>query len=208
MNQIVYVLCRLVIGTMNRTRYLFIAVASVGALLIAGVLSAISASAQSSISSSSLVNNNMVTNNNNTNNNIAMPMSNDTTRVMPTTQWISLKGITLKPGEFLDLADTTPVLTTKGHVAAYLPCDVNGNTTISFVQGRVDVGVNTLKPLDAEYLKQLSNPGQDCMYHFDIGTPNGVTDFAIINNGTEAITFGDRNTITMTFAEALQNLEG
>lgn len=164
-------------------------------------------------------NNNIGTNSNNTNDSMTMSMANNTdssgnsnnmtkTRVMLNTQWISLKGITLKPGEFLDLADTTPVLTTKGHVAAYLPCDVNGNTTISFVQGRVDVGVNTLKPLDAEYLKQLSNPGQDCMYHFDIGTPNGVTDFAIINNGTEAITFGDRNTIPMTFAEALQNLEG
>ncbi len=194
---------------MNRTKYLFIAATSLGALLSVGVLSTISVNAQSSMSSMGN-NNNMGTNSNNMNNSMTTSGSNNmtTTRVMPTTQWISLKGITLKPEEFLDLADTSPVLTTKGHVATYLPCDANGNTTISFVQGKVDVGVNTLKPVDAEYLKQMSTPGKDCIYHFDIGTPEGVTDFAIINNGTKAITFGDRNTITMTFAEALQNLEG
>lgn len=129
-----------------------------------------------------------------------------TTRDMPSIQWHSLKGITLGPGEFLDLADTTPFLTTKGHVAMYTPCDSAGHPKVAFLQGIVDVGVNTLAPVDPEYLSQLSTPGQNCLYHFDIGTPDGVTDFAIINDGHSSVTFEDRNTITFSFAEGLKKL--
>jgi len=128
------------------------------------------------------------------------------TRDIPSTQWHSLKGITLNPGEFLDLADTTPFLTTKGHVATYLPCDSTGKTPITFLQGVVDVGVNTLAPVDPEYLPQLSTPGSNCLYHFDIGAKNGVTDFAIINSGDSPVTFGDRSTITFSIAEGLKKL--
>ena len=123
---------------------------------------------------------------------------------MPNEQWFHLDGITLKSGEFLDLVDTTPFLTTKGHVAAYLPCDKNGNTPITYLQGRVDVGVNTLAPVTKEYLPQLSTPGKNCLYHFDIGTPDGVTDFAIINSGKQPVHFGDRNTLTFSSTEGFE----
>jgi hypothetical protein len=130
----------------------------------------------------------------------------ETTRETPTELWFSFKGITLQPGEFLDMVDTTPFMTTKGHVAMYVPCDTQGRPQIQFLQGIVDVGVNTLAPVDPEYLSQLSTPGQNCLYHFDIGTPDGVTDFAIINNSTHAITFGDRNTSTFSIVEGLKQL--
>lgn len=127
---------------------------------------------------------------------------------IPTEEWFSFKGITLQPGEFLDMVDTTPFLTTKGHVAMYVPCDTSGNPKISFLQGIVDVGVNTLAPVDPEYLPQLSTPGQNCLYHFDIGTPQGVTDFAMVNTSHDPITFGDRNTSTFSIAEGLKKLSG
>ncbi|HYL66267.1 MAG TPA: hypothetical protein VEU72_03860 [Nitrosopumilaceae archaeon] len=120
---------------------------------------------------------------------------------MPNEQWFSLNGITLKSGEFLDLVDTTPFMTTKGHVAAYLPCDKQGNTPITYLQGVVDVGVNTLTPVDKEYLPQLSTPGKNCLYHFDIGTSEGATDFAIINSGKQPVHFEDRNTLTFSSTE-------
>jgi len=66
------------------------------------------------------------------------------TRDIPDEQWFSFKGITLQSGEFLDMVDTTPFLTTKGHVAMYIPCDTQGRPQIQFLQGIVDVGVNTL----------------------------------------------------------------
>ena len=128
------------------------------------------------------------------------------TRDIPDLQWFHLKGIILQQGEFLDLVDTTPFLTTNGHVATYLPCDAQGVTQVKFLQGIVDVGVNTLTPVDPEYLPQLSTPGQNCLYHFDIGTSNGVTDFAIINAGSGPVTFGDRNTITFSIVEGLKQL--
>lgn len=128
------------------------------------------------------------------------------TRDIPTEEWFSFKGITLQPGEFLDMVNTTPFMTTKGHVAMYVPCDVQGRPQIQFLQGIVDVGVNTLAPVDPEYLSQLSTPGQNCLYHFDIGTPDGVTDFAIVNNSTHAITFGDRNTSTFSIVQGLKQL--
>jgi hypothetical protein len=130
------------------------------------------------------------------------------TNTIPTEEWFSFKGITLQPGEFLDMVDTTPFMTTKGHVAMYVPCDSQGRPQIQFLQGIVDVGVNTLAPVDPEYLSQLSTPGQNCLYHFDIGTKAGVTDFAIINNSTHALTFGDRNTSTFSIAEGLAKLSG
>lgn len=130
------------------------------------------------------------------------------TRDIPEEQWFSFKGITLQPGQFLDMVDTTPFLTTRGHVAMYVPCDSSGTPKITFLQGIVDVGVNTLTPVDPEYLPQLSTPGQNCLYHFDIGTADGVTDFAIINNGHDPVTFGDRNTSTFSIAEGLKQLSG
>ncbi|HMK32948.1 MAG TPA: hypothetical protein VK431_04920, partial [Nitrosopumilaceae archaeon] len=83
---------------------------------------------------------------------------------MPSEQWFKLNGIKLKSGEFLDLVDTTPFLTTRGHVAMYLPCDKNGKTPISFLQGIVGVEgeeeTKTLVPVEPEYLPQLSTPGK------------------------------------------------
>ena len=136
---------------------------------------------------------------------------------MPAEEWFHLSGVTLKTGEFLDLVDTTPFLTTKGHVAMYLPCDKNGNTPIGFLQGVVgtpDELNKDLLPVTPEYLPQLSTPGQNCLYHFDIGTrdtqsgtDSGFTDYTIINNAKQPIHFGDRNTITFSIAEGF-NGEG
>ncbi|HEU5487752.1 MAG TPA: hypothetical protein VFV16_02910 [Candidatus Nitrosotalea sp.] len=139
---------------------------------------------------------------------VGKPSYKAVTTDIPTEEWFSFKGITLQPGEFLDMVDTTSFLTTKGHVAMYVPCDASGHPKISFLQGIVDVGVNTLTPVDPEYLSQLSTPGQNCLYHFDIGTPQGVTDFAIVNTSHDPITFGDRNTSTFSVAEGLKKLSG
>jgi hypothetical protein len=116
-------------------------------------------------------------------------------------QWYSLKGITLNHGEFLDLVDTTPMLTIGGHVAMYIPCDDSGKPLVQFLQGSVDVGKNTLAPVAPEYIEGLSSPGNSCLYHFDIGTPEGVTDFAIVNDDSTSIDFGERHTITFSIEE-------
>jgi hypothetical protein len=136
-------------------------------------------------------------------------------KALPETQWFSLNGITLADGEFLDLVDTTPALVRDGHVALFVPCDTEGGTpptsgtsTIDLLQGRVGVAINTLAPVDLEFIPSLSDAGDvntdfdnNCLYHVDIGTPAGVTDFAIINTSGGPITFTDRHTIAFTIAE-------
>ena len=125
---------------------------------------------------------------------------------LPTEDWFHLTGVTLKPSQFLDLADTSPFFTTKGHSATVLPCDSSGQPLVRFYAGIIDGGINTLESPTPQYLQQLSSP-QDglCVYHFDIGptsnNPDGVTDFAIINISHRPITFTDTNTVTLSVAE-------
>ena len=134
------------------------------------------------------------------------------TASIPTEEWFHFNGITLQPGQFLDMVDTTPFLTTKGHVAMVLPCDSAGTPQVRLFEGIIDAGVATLEQPNIEYLQQLSSPGSSvgiydgtCVYHFDIGTttnnPAGVTDFAIVNTSGKMVTFGERNTSTFSIAE-------
>jgi len=129
---------------------------------------------------------------------------------LPTIEWHHIHGVTLGPGQFLDLADTTPFITTKGHSATVLPCDNSGQPLVRLFAGIIDAGINTLESPNVEYLQQLSSP-QDglCVYHFDVGTtinnPHGVTDFAIINTRNNVIELTDRNTITLSITEGYKN---
>ena len=132
---------------------------------------------------------------------------------LPTIEWHHLAGVTLKPGQFLDLADTTPFFTTKGHSATVIPCDKSAKPLVRLFAGIIDAGVNTLESPDVEYLQQLSSPQEGlCVYHFDVGTttnnPDGVTDFAIINTSDKTITFTDRNPATLSVTNGYLNAGG
>ena len=135
---------------------------------------------------------------------------------LPTEEWFHFSGITLTNGQFLDMVDTTPFITLKGHVAMVLPCDSAGTPQVSLVQGIIDVGMATLEAPDMEYLQQLSSPGSGvgtydgtCVYHFDIGNtdnnPDGVTDFALLNTSGQTVHFTDRNTSTFSITEGYEN---
>ncbi len=129
---------------------------------------------------------------------------------LPTEEWFKLGGLTLQPGQYLDLADTTPFMTTMGHMATILPCDDLGEPRVRVYEGILDAGVNTLEPADVEYLQHISNPGNGiCAYHFDIGTtdnnPDGVSDFVMMNDGPNSVTFTDRNTSTFSVVEGYLN---
>jgi hypothetical protein len=130
---------------------------------------------------------------------------------LPTEEWFHLNGVTLTPGQFLDVADTTQFFTTKGHMATVLPCDSSGQPLAQVFEGIIDAGVNTLEPIAPEFLQQLSSPGSPglCVYHFDTGVttnnPDGVTDFAILNVSNQPITFTDRNTSTFSVTQGYLN---
>lgn len=133
---------------------------------------------------------------------------------MPAEEWFPLAGHTLASGQFLDLVDTTPFITTMGHMAAVIPCDSSGDPQVVVVQGIVDAGVATLEPVTPEYLQHLSDPADGtCVYHFNIGghdatNPDGVTDLALINTGKSTVTFGPRDTLTFSAATGYMNTAG
>jgi hypothetical protein len=129
---------------------------------------------------------------------------------LPTEGWFKLGGLTLQPGQYLDLADTTPFMTTKGHMATILPCDDMGQPRVRVYEGILDGGVNTLEPADIQYLQHISDPGNGiCAYHFDIGNttnnPDGASDFVMMNDGKSSVTFTDRNTSTFSVLEGYLN---
>jgi len=129
---------------------------------------------------------------------------------LPTEEWFHLNGVTIQPGQFLDVADTTQFFTTKGHIATVIPCDSSGQPLVQVYEGIIDAGVNTLEPIAPEYLQQLSSPADGlCVYHFDTGAttnnPDGVTDFAILNVSNQPITFTERNTSTFSVTEGYLN---
>jgi hypothetical protein len=129
---------------------------------------------------------------------------------LPIEEWFHFNGVSLAPGQFLDMVDTTPFFTTKGHVAMVIPCNSHGDPQVKLFEGIVDGGLNTLEPITPQYLQHLSDPTNGiCVYHFDIGAttnnPDGVTDFAVVNISNQQINFGERNTSTFSLAEGFLN---
>jgi hypothetical protein len=141
---------------------------------------------------------------------IGYVITQDGPATLPTEEWFSFAGKTLQPGEFLDMVDTTPFFTEKGHVAMVIPCNQNGDPQVKLFEGILDGGLNTLESISPQYLQHISSPQSGlCVYHFDIGktanNPDGVTDFAVVNISNNPITFGDRNTSTFSLAEGYLN---
>lgn len=132
---------------------------------------------------------------------------------IPTEEWFHLGGVQLAPGQFLDVADTTPWMTTKGHMATVLPCEADGTPKVRLYEGIIDGGVFTMEAAPVQYLQQLSDTTNGmCVYHFDVGAdgpgginPDGVTDFAFVNVSNQNVFFTDRNTSTFSIAEGVLN---
>jgi hypothetical protein len=71
---------------------------------------------------------------------------------IPNSVTITLEGLTLKAGQYIELADTTPVLVTAAHVVINVPCD-NGNNNDPESNIAVVAGVAPdLEPFELEYI--------------------------------------------------------
>ena len=100
---------------------------------------------------------------------------------------ILLSGQTIPSGDYIHLYDSSPFYIANGHVAAKIPCDDDSNSTLSILTG---VAPNLI-PAELELLQNLSSPGEQCLYHVDLGgnTSMPVTDVAIMNNGDDDVEF-------------------
>jgi hypothetical protein len=135
--------------------------------------------------------------------NVAMADGNNDAQI-PSTVSIPLEGLTLKAGQYLELADTTPVLVTDSHVTINVPCDNGNNNNDPESDIAVVVGVAPdLAPVELEYISELSDPEDNCLYHADVpeNEDDEVTDIVILNPGDETVKFGSGNYATVSITE-------
>ena len=123
---------------------------------------------------------------------------------IPSSVTIPLEGLTLKAGQFIELTDTTPVLVTAAHATINVPCDNGNNNNDPESHIAVVAGVaQDLETFELEYIAELSDPEDNCLYHADIpeNEDDEVTDIAIINPGDETVKFGSGNFATISITE-------
>jgi hypothetical protein len=135
--------------------------------------------------------------------NLAMADGNNDNQI-PSTVSIPLEGLTLKAGQYLELADTTPLLVTESHVTINVPCDNGNNNNDPESDIAVVVGVAPdLAPVELEYISELSDPEDNCLYHADVpeNEDDEVTDIVILNPGDETVKFGSGNYATVSITE-------
>ena len=135
-----------------------------------------------------------------------------------TTSTVLLENLSLAPGDFIVLADSTPVPIESAHVSMNVPCQLattaaegsNNNITASTTnanQGpstdiKIMAGVAPdLEPAIPEYIAGLSRPENGkCTYHVQIPQVAGepVTDIAIVNTGNQTVNFTSGNFATIS----------
>jgi hypothetical protein len=121
--------------------------------------------------------------------------ANNTSTIARDSQTILLEGESLPGNDFIHLYDSTPYQINNGHVAAKIPCGEDNQTSVNVLLGQAP----NLAPAELEYIEQLSDPGNLCLYHADILSTesNPVTDIAIQNNATESIDFPATSTVVL-----------
>ncbi len=136
-----------------------------------------------------------------------------------TTSTIPLENLSLAPGDFIILADSTPVPIESAHVSMNVPCQVaataaegNNNITTSTTAANATQGPSTdikimagvapdLEPAIPEYIAGLSRPENGkCTYHVQLPqvVDQQVTGIAIVNTGNQTLNFTSGNFATIS----------
>jgi hypothetical protein len=131
-----------------------------------------------------------------------------------TTSTVPLENLSLAPGDFIILADSTPVPIESAHVSMNVPCQAaapEGNTMTSSATNttlgpssdiKIMAGVAPdLEPVIPEYIAGLSRPeNSKCTYHVQLPqvVDQEVTDIAIVNNGNQIVNFSSGNFATIS----------
>ena len=131
-----------------------------------------------------------------------------------TTSTVPLENLSLAPGDFIILADSTPVPIESAHVSMNVPCQVEAaeennittSTTNSSIGPPTDIKIMAgvapdLEPAVPEYIAGLSRPENGkCTYHVQIPevANEPVTDIAIVNTGNQIVNFTSGNFATIS----------
>ncbi len=129
------------------------------------------------------------------------------TTVTRDTITLLLEGKSIPGKGFLHLYDSTPYLIMNGHIALHVPCDSNSKPIVNTLIGSAP----DVKPVEQELIKELSQPGNMCLYHVDVGSDMAKkiiqTDIAIQNPSNQTITFPPRSGITIGVNEIMPGTE-
>jgi hypothetical protein len=134
---------------------------------------------------------------------------------LQTTSTVPLENLSLAPGDFIILADSTPVPIESAHVSMNVPCQITaagGNnittsaTTNSTQEPSSDIKIMAgvapdLEPAIPEYIAELSRPEiGKCTYHVQIPqvAEQQVTDILIMNSGNQTVNFTSGNFVTIS----------
>jgi hypothetical protein len=130
------------------------------------------------------------------------------TTVTRDTITVLLEGKSIPGKGFLHLYDSTPYMIGNGHIALHVPCDTNSKPLVNVLIGSAP----DVKPAKPEVLKELSRPGQMCIYHVDVGSDVAKkiiqTDIAIQNPSNQTITFPPSSGITIGVNEIMPGAPG
>lgn len=112
---------------------------------------------------------------------------------------VLLDGKNIPSKSFIHLYDSTPSTISVGHVAAHLPCNAAGDTTVKVVGGIAP----DVSPLNLTRVDKLSVLGTVCMYHADIPQQNStaITDIALLNPTEQSIPLPDTTTVVIHVSE-------
>jgi hypothetical protein len=119
-----------------------------------------------------------------------------------------LQGQTIPAKGFLHIYDSTPYMINAGHVALHIPCDANSKPVVNVLIGPAP----DFKVVEPEIIKELSQPGQMCLYHADIDSDPAKkvyqTDVALLNNSTQPVTFPPSSTAVVGVNEIQPGVPG
>jgi hypothetical protein len=130
------------------------------------------------------------------------------------TSTVPLENLSLTPGDFIILADSTPVPIESAHVSMNVPCHQvlasESNNTMTGTDTnlvpssdiKVIAGIAPdLQPATPEYIAKLSRPENNkCTYHVQLPqiADQQITDVAIINDGNQTVKFTSGNFATIS----------
>jgi hypothetical protein len=132
-----------------------------------------------------------------------------------TTSTVPLENLSLAPGDFIILADSTPVPIESAHVSMNVPCQAaaaaeGNNITTSTTNAtlgpssdiKIIAGVEPdLEPAIPEYIAELSRPeNSKCTYHVQLPqiADQQITGIAIVNTGNQTVNFSSGNFATIS----------
>ena len=137
------------------------------------------------------------------------------TEELLTTSTIPLENLSLAPGDFIILADSTPIPIESAHVSMNVPCqaataadgnNITTSTTNSSLGPSSDIKIMAgvepdLEPAIPEYVAGLSRPEiSKCTYHVQLPqvVDQQVTGIAIVNTGNQTVNFTSGNFATIS----------